>query len=110
MDFLILILVTLVFFIYGISVGWNAREKHAIKLTQRLLDGIEEQVKEESENKIYVTIEKHNGVLYVYDKENSTFMAQGSSKQELEDVLSKRFPGKKFAASQEDLHNAGFLL
>ena len=110
MEFLILVLVTFIFFVYGVTVGWNAREKHAIKLTQQLLDGIEEQVKEETKDKIYVSIEKHNDMIYVYDKENSTFMAQGYSKQELEDVLSKRFPGKKFAASQEDLEKAGFLL
>ena len=74
-----------------------------------MLDGIEEKVQEETKDKIYVTIEKHNDVIYVYDKINSTFMAQGKSKEEVEDVLSKRYPGKKFAASEEELAKAGFI-
>lgn len=109
MEFLILVLVTFIFFVYGVIVGWNAREKHALKLTKQLLDGIEEKVQEETKDKIYVTIEKHNDIIYVYDKINSTFMAQGKSKEEIEDVLSKRYPGKRFAASEEELAKAGFI-
>lgn len=110
MEFLVFAIITFCFFIYGVAVGWKAREKHALRLAEKLLDGLEEQVeKEEAESKVQVTIEKHGDVIYVYDKKSSQFMAQGNSKSEIEDVLSQRFPGKKFAASQEDLEKAGFI-
>lgn len=109
MEFLVLAIVTFVFFIYGVSVGWKARERYAFRLTQKLLENLEESVEKEAESKVQVTIEKHGDVIYVYDKKSSQFMAQGNSKAELENVLSQRFPGKKFAASQEELEKAGLL-
>ena len=109
MEFLVFAIITFVFFIYGFSVGWKARERHALRLTQQMLEGLEDKVEEEQKNKVYVTIEKHGDVIYVYDKSNSQFMAQGTNRKELEDVLSQRFPGKKFAATPEELEKAGLL-
>ena len=74
-----------------------------------MLKDIQGEVKKETEDLIQITIEEHAGIFYVYGKQDNTFMAQGKTKQELEDVLSSRFPGKRFAASQEDLEKAGLL-
>jgi hypothetical protein len=109
MEILVYVLLAFCLWGYGVVCGWKAREKHALQLTQKLLDGLEEKEKEESNDKIFISIEKHNGVIYVYDKTTKTFMAQGNNKEELENILRERFPGKTFAASQEDLENAGLL-
>ena len=105
MEFLILFLVSIFFFFYGAICGWKAREKHAMKLTGKLVEEIEE----EKKSLIQITIEQHGEVFYIYNKEDKTFMAQGKNKKELEDALSARFPGKKFAASEEELQKAGLL-
>ena len=109
MEFLILFLVSIFFFFYGAICGWKAREKHAMKLTGKLVEEIENKIEEEKKSLIQIIIEQHGEVFYIYNKEDKTFMAQGKNKKELEDALSARFPGKKFAASEEELQKAGLL-
>jgi hypothetical protein len=48
-------------------------------------------------------------MLFVYDKETKQFMAQGSSKEDVEKVLVERFPGKRFACPESILKEVGFL-
>lgn len=76
----------------------------AEKLTANILEH-----QEESEDVIHINIEKHNGMLYVYDKKTNTFMAQAESKEKLEDALQKRYPNKRFACSEATLLEVGFI-
>ena len=97
-------LVWLVFWIMGAVYGWNARERHAKRTIDRFITQfVDEQAEELSESIININIEKHNGVFYVYSKDNNEFMAQGNTRKELEDALAKRYPDKKFAASLKNL-------
>lgn len=109
MEFLVLAVTCFMFFMWGAISGWKAREEYAKKITEKLLKNIEGEVKKEAEELIHITIEEHSGVFYVYSKKDNTFMAQGKNKKELEDILESRFPGKRFAASEEDLQKAGLL-
>lgn len=52
---------------------------------------------------IHITIEKHNDTIYVYDKNDKKFMAQGKSRDEVERVLAEKYPGKKFAAADNEI-------
>lgn len=108
MDFVLIILGAIFFWVYGAYSGWKAREEYAKKITSKLMSKIKEQT-EEAEALIQIRIEKHSGMLYVYDKKDNSFMAQGSTRQELEDALSYRYPGKRFAAAEEELEEAGLL-
>jgi hypothetical protein len=47
-------------------------------------------------------------MFYVYDRETNEFMAQGSSKDEVETNLRKRYPGKSFGCSESILSQTGF--
>ena len=99
-DYLLLIVV----WIMGAVYGWYARERHAKRTIDRFITQfVDEQVEEISDSVIHITIEKHNGVFYVYDKEKNDFMAQGNTRKELEDALAKRYPDKKFAATTSNL-------
>jgi hypothetical protein len=95
-----------VVFLMGGVYGWNLRERFAARVLERLVTKVEEESKPDY---IKVVIEKHNDVFYVYNKETNQFMGQGSSKEELEDLLHKNFPGKRFGASEENLAEVGFL-
>ena len=101
-DVLIYICVFVVAFILGGRYGWGLRERVA----QRIVDGIIQEAEKKHEansDKIQIVVEKHKDSLYIYNKENNQFMAQGCTMEELNDALESRFPGKKFACSEEHL-------
>jgi hypothetical protein len=89
----------------GFIWGWTARERAAVKKINEMMKGVEEQV---SDNLIKIIIEPSNGCYYVYALEDRTFMAQGKDRDELEDNLAKRYPGKMFAATPANLKEIGF--
>lgn len=91
----------------GIIYGWNLRERHAERVLNKFLE--ESTTKVAKDNYIPITIEKHNETFYVYNKETNTFMAQGSTRDELENILHDKFPGKKFACDEKTLTELGFL-
>jgi hypothetical protein len=59
------------------------------------------------ENSIQISIERHNDTIFVYDKTTKQFMAQGKNAKELEDQLMAKYPGKKFAATTEEIIKSG---
>ena len=109
MELLILFVVACIFFAYGVNIGWKAREVHAKKVVAKFEQEVSEKVGEEVKSLIHINIERHNGMFYVYDKRQKTFMAQGTTREELEDALQSRYPGKRFACSEEEMERAGIL-
>jgi Flp pilus assembly protein TadB len=105
MELILLVVFTVIAWMAGAVSGWNARENHAKKQVERHF----EQLLEHQEEQIHIIIEKHNDMLYVYDKDTKQFMAQGSSKEDVEKVLVERFPGKRFACPESILKEVGFL-
>jgi frataxin-like iron-binding protein CyaY len=102
------ILYVLLVFAVGFLVGWNEREKWASKKVDALLTMFNEEVeKQVEESRIDIKIEKHNDVYYVYNKHTDDFMAQASTRKELEDALAARFSGKRFFADAENLKEVG---
>jgi murein L,D-transpeptidase YafK len=108
MEIILLVLFGIVVWALGVKSGWDARERHASKITKQFLDAMQD-AEEEQEEQIHIIIEKHNDMLFVYDKETKQFMAQGSSKEAVEKVLVERFPGKRFACHESILKEVGFL-
>jgi hypothetical protein len=90
----------------GAVFGWYARERHARRLIDRLIINHHQELKSTKpleDTVIHVVIEKHNGFFYVWGKNKHDFMAQGSTRKELEENLAKRYPDKLFAATTENL-------
>jgi len=105
------ILVLLLAMIFSIWFGWHMREAVAKYKMQKLFE-YAQQMEEEDElpdNYIRIVIEKHNDTFFVYEEENKTFLAQATSKDELDKSLRARFPGKMFAVKEENLIEVGFL-
>ncbi len=108
MDILILVVSGVLVWLHGIGLGWKMRERHATKQIDSFMKQVDEQVEEKISNSmIRINIEKHNDTFYVYNKDNNDFMGQGTSKQELEKILSERFPNKKFMADSDNLKEMG---
>jgi hypothetical protein len=94
----------------GIVYGWRLREIHAKVVTKKIMQQLSEELEEtENEELIQINIEQHSGVFYVYNKHTAEFMGQGNTKEDLEDVLAKRFPGKRFACPEKTLKEVGFI-
>lgn len=102
----------LIVVIFAFVIGWYAREWHATIVMNRFMNRFEEKTRDAlekiQENLIKIKIEKHNDMFFVYGLEDDEFMAQGSTRKELEDNLRKRYPGKTFAAESDNLKEVGF--
>lgn len=109
MEYIPYIVVASIVFSLGTLYGWHLRERHATRTLERFLQEAKAEEVEQPDDLTHIVIEKHNDVFYVYDKENNTFMAQGSSKEELEDNLKKRYPDKRFACPEKILKEVGFM-
>lgn len=104
MEFLILLGVALVSFMWG----WNTREAVARIQNRKFFEKLVEQAEEEHEQLVRIKIERHDGMLFAYHAENSLFIAQANDRKELEEKLCEKFPGKRFGCSEENLREVGF--
>ena len=95
MEILVIILWSFVCFF----VGFFYRERLAMKKIDAMISHMEDV----TSNVIRIRIEHVNSMLYIYNMETNEFMAQGSTRQQLEKNLSDRFPDTKFAATAENL-------
>jgi hypothetical protein len=106
MELILLAVYTFIVWIGGAVSGWKAREEHARQITEKFINHLQQS--QEDDDTIQITIEKHNNVFYVYDRHTNEFMAQGSSKNEVETNLKKRYPGKTFGCAESNLSQTGF--
>lgn len=109
MEIILLVVFTFVVWLMGAVSGWNARERHAKRITEQFLEHMQQSVEEHDEHIIHINIEKHNNVFYVYDRDTNEFMAQGSTQSEVETNLRKRYPGKSFGCAESVLTETGFF-
>jgi hypothetical protein len=101
MEFLV---VLTVMFALGFFVGWRAREQTAVNRIKEFEDQLNETMIEEFKSKVIdINVEDHDGVFYVYKKEDGTYLAHGPTMESLEDILTEKFPGKMFNATPDDL-------
>lgn len=103
MEILIALGIFIVAFLLGGSYGWNLRERVAKKTVDEFVKQAEEFKQELKKDMIPIVVEKHDTHLFIYKKDTHEFMAQGSTMEEINDALEKRYPGKKFSCSEEHL-------
>jgi hypothetical protein len=90
----------------GFVIGWIARERWAVRKLNNMLGHLTteiETMEAVEADKIHIDIELKDSMIYIYNKETSMYLAHGATKDIVEDMLVEKFPGKKFAASTEDL-------
>jgi len=109
MELLIYILVAFML----VRLGWYLREFKAISEVRKMqqeetLEVLQEHIDEIKKKYLPIKIEKVDHGYFVYSLPDNTFMAQGTNRKELEENLDKRYPGKKFAATPDNLKEVGF--
>jgi hypothetical protein len=109
MELLLYILIAIIL----VRLGWNLREYSAIASVKRMredetLEVLEQELDEIKKKYLPIKIEKVQHGYFVYSIPDNTFMAQGTNRKELEENLDKRYPGKRFAATPDNLKEVGF--
>ncbi len=99
MEFLILLGALVV----GFLAGWTGRERHAMNTIHKILEEAEQSESDAEDAPERIRLERHGEVIYAFTVENDTFIAQGSTLEELDDAIQKRFPGKKFLIKESNL-------
>jgi len=103
MEFLILAGALVV----GFYAGWVAREQYAMRTVLQILEqAVEKEEKEEDDDRDRLTLERHNDVIYAYTTDGE-FIGQGNDLFSLDEVIQKRFPGRKFLIKKENLEEVG---
>jgi hypothetical protein len=102
MEFLILAGALVV----GFYAGWVAREQYAMRTVLQILEQAAEKEETEEEGRDRLTLERHNDVIYAYTTDGE-FIGQGNDLFSLDEVIQKRFPGRKFLIKKENLEEVG---
>ena len=105
MEILILMLVFAFGWAVGVLNGWCIHKRHIDRQMKNMFESMKESI---DERVIKVKLEMNNGVVYMYKLDTNEFMGQGKSEEDLSELLRKKYPGKIFAASEENLKECGF--
>lgn len=109
MEVTILVVSCLVFFILGFSSGWKGREFHAKALLNHIIKEQEAKDEKPESNVIHVLVEKHHDIFYAFERKTDKFLGQAATKEELDEVLTKRYPGKRFGVTPENMNDVGWV-
>jgi hypothetical protein len=105
MEFIVMAVVAIIVYVLGFKRGYEYRETLAVNKIQETIDRMEEEI---TDTLVKVKLEKVQDVIYVYNEETSEFMAQGKDNESISVILKDRFPGKRFAADEDNLREVGF--
>lgn len=114
MEFSDVVILTLIFAV-GFAAGWIQRERVAMNRIDNLLDQIQdsiahgEEVPDDRDDYVRLVIEKHGEVLYFYT-EDDEFVGQGSTKEEVKEVLTRNLKGARLAVNEEGAKHLEALL
>jgi hypothetical protein len=99
MEFLILTAALVI----GCIIGWYAREQVAINTIKRIIAEAEAEAEdfETEKSPDRLRLERHGEVIYAYSEDE--FIGQGADLTTLDEVIQKRFPGRKFLVQKENL-------
>lgn len=97
-----IIFATMLVFFIGTIYGWALHQRMIARRIRNALSSLSEKLDGEV---IQINIEKHDDMIYVYNKETKQFMAQGKTRSEVENALADKFPGKRFAAPESELES-----
>ena len=100
MEIILTVLALFLVWFIGALYGWHAHERMVLRSLRYAIHELQEHI---NETHIRIKIEKHDGILYVYDNTTHVFMAQGKDRFEIEKQLQDKFPGKRFAAEPTDI-------
>lgn len=95
-------------FIVGFIIGWMFLRALINRRMRMMLDSIANSpLPEKDYKRIDLDFMKKEHMIYCYNRDGDVFLASGSTKEEIMDVLSKKFPGTRFMARPDNLKDVG---
>lgn len=89
-------------FICGFVVGWLTVKFIVLNRLKKVLK-IVQQLEDDTPKSVALVFEKVGDQIFAYTDEGHEFMAQGSSKEELIETLTSRFPSTSFTANSVNM-------
>lgn len=93
-------------FICGFAVGWLTVKFIVLNRLKKVLK-IVQQMEAETPKAVDLVFEKVDDQIFVYTDEGHEFLAQGSSKEEIVEILTSRFPNTSFSANSQNMKDVG---
>ena len=85
-------------FIVAFLIGWKVREYYAILTVSKYL--MNAQVEQQKTSTV-VYVERHDDILFVYEKETNKYLTNGKDIAEINKNLGEQFPSKLFITDQK---------
>lgn len=104
LEIILSIIGVVLVYTFGFKRGYEFREKEAISK----LDAMMQRFEESQPEQIPIKVEKDNGIFFVYKVEDSSFLAQGKTKNDVVDILKERYPGTRFTVTPQNMREVGF--
>jgi hypothetical protein len=98
----------LISIIGGFILGWFIREAVAMHKIKGIVKTIEEKEQPQKPNELRVKIEKHKDMFYLFSEADDMFIAQGATKDEVTEVLKKRYSAITVVADPDNVKEVGF--
>ncbi len=95
--------------VVGVFMGWHLRELYAIRKVKELIQQAEElaESEEPEPSRTKMRLERHGEVIYAFEHETDSFIAQGKDLLDLDAAIQKRYPDKKFSVQEDNLKEIG---
>lgn len=96
----------------GFVIGYVVKGVRYELQLRRDIEEAEQEAEESKANKkprdFLAYMMESDGIYYLYDKADDSFLAQGKTSEEIADHLGKRFPGSRVYISRENGDQVGF--
>jgi hypothetical protein len=94
----------------GVAIGWitgymflHTLTTWMLRRSEARLEELVKAIEEVTANNIQARVEEENGVFYVYNTKDNTFLAQGRTLTELREKIEERWPNANVAVTEGDV-------
>ena len=99
----------MIWYILTFVAGWYVREAMAMYKIRAIVKTMQELEENPAViNELKVNIEKHNDQFYLYRDSDDQFIAQGATKEEVVEVLKKRYPAQTVVVDPDNVKEVDF--
>jgi hypothetical protein len=91
------------FFVIGFIIGWFALRALINFKVKLMLDSIANSPIADPAKTINLDFFKEKGSIYVHNRDTSEFLARGKDREEITELLKKKYPNTPFVANTKNL-------
>ena len=78
----------------GVGISFLMIYLYVRGLINRIITDLDKHIEKAMDTLMPIRVERVNGIIYCYSKEDNQFICQGTTAQEIRDTIRSRFPGK----------------